>query len=220
MRNSFEGFKPKFLNDLIRVDRVLSGCSFFRFSCSLTKNRIVLSVVLLAMIFLVSCNTGDPPVVHAQSPNSIFQGRYWFHSRGPTLFEDGLITADGKGYFTLHSMYADANLNNGINAVGRYSLLSTGVGTEVQDNKDSSVCDWNNPPSCGDYGALFVSSDGKHAMIVSTEGPGQRWAMEMDRDPDNRKFDLSTCINVQGSVENCDDGWSFPPNWREHATGQ
>ena len=187
-------------------------------------NSFRMKASLLALFFLlVGCgsqlsqmNPVNPPSVQAQTPtppptpNSVFVGRYLFHSHGATLFESGYIIADGKGHFTLHSMFIDSNQNNSVNTAGHYSLNSALAGTANQGQCSMNV------PRCepGDDEAIFVSSDGNHAMMVSMEGPGVQWSLEMDRDQGVSVGDLSNCDATSGSVLGCNDGWVYPTNWK------
>lgn len=182
-------------------------------------SRIVTLFLLTISIIISGCNFAYvPPVVQAQSPhatqidpNETFQGRYIFHSRGVgNMSEVGFIIADGKGHFTLHSMYISDTQNNGVNTAGHYSLTSALAGTANQGSCAMST------PVCipGDVEALFVSSDGQHATMVSMEGPGAGWSLDMERDNGISVGDLSTCDATSGTILNCNDGWVIPPNWK------
>lgn len=199
------------------------------------ENLIIMfsKILLCAVVLLLICSCSMPTIAQMEMPPTftggftpvdpqlppppasncaLFKGKYWFHSRGVDMFESGVIVADGLCHFTLHSMYINTNLNNGINTFGLYQLTAAGAGTATQGscNSDLSLCVGGK-----DVEALFVNTDGTKAMMVSMEGPGQQWAVEMERDPGPILVtNLSTCDARSGAVVGCVDTWIIPANWK------
>ena len=178
-------------------------------------SKILASILLLSLTIISGCGGFQSPAVVSAAapvdPNSVFCGKYLFHSRGVgSMFESGVIAADCHGHFTLHSMYISDSQNNSINTAGHYTLNSSFAGTANQGQCAMST------PVCvpGDNEALFVSSDGNHAMMVSMEGPGAGWSLEMDKDPGIIVADLSNCDASSGVITGCNDGWIFPKIWK------
>lgn len=180
-----------------------------------TKNPIekrieMLSKMLLVVAFVLSI--GSCVAFQAQGQNlngnALLKGRYWFHSRGVgNMFESGVMTFDGNGFFTLHSMYISDTQNHSINTAGHYLINQFGTGTAKQGACLASDL------SCSpvDYEAVFVSSDGQKAMMVSMEGHGAGWQLEMSRDPETSyPYNLRTCDARSGTVQGCYDGYTIP----------
>lgn len=171
---------------------------------------------LLVVCLCISVIACAMPMVHAfqqqpQGGNALFKGRYWFHSRGTdNMHESGVMIADGNGHFTLHSMYISDHANGSVNTVGHYSLTAYGAGTAKQGA--CLATDLNCSPV--DFESLWVSSDGAFGMMVSMEGPGAGWALEMQRDPMPFTGDLTNCDARTGSVLNCNDLWVWPVPWK------
>lgn len=109
--------------------------------------------------------------------NTTFQGRYLFKSQGVNItasppgpfFEAGIVYADGQGHYTVVSTEnASGQLLHNVSPQpdGTYSLNSQGIGT-MRTASDTS--------------AFYISADGSHAYVVSTESFAT-WLVELTRE--------------------------------------
>lgn len=119
--------------------------------------------------------------VHAaETPNSIFHGRYIFQSHGQfsdgaVFNEGGTIEADGTGNFTLNSTMntlagnvQPASLFHPSRIAGTYDLGPDFSGHAQQ-------------PQTNDHEALYCTPDGSRCTMVS-ENLGFTWLATLERD--------------------------------------